>query len=124
MNDIDAGMNMLAPPPNSQGGQMTLEQAIADWIDRIERIGSENANLRSQLEKIEAKVENLKADTKPCFIVPGDILLVKEIEKANAQIRKLIEERDAWRKLVLEHNARCYWEESKILIPPALIDQP
>lgn len=36
---------------------------------------------------------------------------------------KLIVERDAWRKLVLEHNARRYWEDSKIVIPPEL-EQP
>ena len=34
-----------------------------------------------------------------------------------------INERDAWRKLVLEHNARRYWDDSKIAIPPEL-DQP
>ena len=88
-------------------GQMTLEHAIAYLRERIEKLTAENVNMRAQLEKIEVEVADLKTDQKPRFIVPADSLLVKEIEKANAQIRKLIEERDAWRKLVLEHNSHC-----------------
>lgn len=93
---IDPTTNMLAGPPTSQspGGAMTLEMAIRDWQQR--------------LDKQAAEIERLRA------------------------------ERDAWRKLVCNHNAlvaelkrRIIWpdqnmwpEAYRIDIPPELEPKP
>ena len=62
---IDTTANMLAGAPAYQpiGGSMTLEMAIRDWQERLDKQAAEIERLRAQ--------------------------------------------RDAWRTLVLDHNAEC-----------------
>ena len=75
----------------TRGGEMTLEQAIADWRDQIGKLTAERDDLREKL-----------------LVEEG---LVREFhDRYIAQLmasEKLIAECDAWRKLVLEHNAEC-----------------
>ena len=93
---IDTTANMLAGAPAYQpiGGSMTLEMAIRDWQERLDKQAAEIERLRAQ--------------------------------------------RDAWRKLVLDHNAivaelkrRIIWpdqnmwpEAYRIDIPPELEPKP
>ena len=93
---IDPTTNMLAGAPAYQpiGGSMTLEMAIRDWQERLDKQAAEIERLRAQ--------------------------------------------RDAWRKLVLDHNAivaelkrRIIWpdqnmwpEAYRIDIPPELEPKP
>ena len=76
------------------------------YCDRPECIKRQRDELRIQFDRLQTEI------------------LPAEIADLMNRLESMEKERNAWRKLVLEHNARCYWEESKILIPPALIDQP
>ncbi len=94
----------------TRGGEMTLEQAIADWRDQIGKLTAERDDLREKL-----------------LVEEG---LVREFhDRYIAQLmasEKLIAERDAWRKLVVEHNVYALGPSPMhylIDIPPEL-DQP
>ena len=75
----------------TRGGEMTLEQAIADWRNQIGKLTAERDDLRDKL-----------------LVEEG---LVREFhDRYIAQLmasEKLIAECDAWRNLVIEHNAEC-----------------
>ena len=78
--------NMLAETIKSQapGGAMTLEVAIRDWQERIDKLTAERDALSTQLEHANE--------------------LHQAASDAACQVAK---ERDAWRSLVMNHNAEC-----------------
>ena len=70
---------------------MTLEMAIRDWQQRLD----------SQAQEIE-RLRKLLADANR-----GAQRNAKIAQSLAARVVKLIAKCDAWRTLVLEHNARC-----------------
>ena len=110
---IDPTTNMLAGPPTSQspGGAMTLEMAIRDWHQRLDKQAAEIERLRELLRGLDDG---------------GHWYSQQTMDAVRREKDELRAERDAWRKLVVEHNARMIRDdvESYLIDIPPELEQP
>ena len=97
MTDSSAFPNSIA----CQHGSLRRSCEICELANEVKALTAERNELRAQVASLQTG-DNLRA------IVSEDTnVLMEEIAHDKAQIRKLIADRDAWRKLVVEHNAAC-----------------